>query len=319
MKYFLIFIFLLGRVSQVLAQTGTDDLKNSIVEQRQPKTRPSSLNSTSNTSNPMSVKKPITASKKQEEIKTEEPAILNIRALPYISIINADNLVTYKWWEAENKKVPEVYKNVLKKIVHQLKEKNIHLGFNFVTVKEFSADTVHQLVQNNTQYLISGQMLFDVEKPDEFILKDIKVNSLADPLDVFIPESSKDIVNLEQVGQWARQMEPFFRKDKVMAFVDEPQLFVQFKNTFIYQEIEKIITQIQTEVTGVKGFKIYSFSGNEVTFSVRPASEALIQEISRLHFLKGPYKKEFTDKTLILTPMTEEDFESTSKQQLPTN
>lgn len=319
MKYFLIFIFLLGCVSQVLAQTGTGNVKNSIAEQRQLKAQSSRLNSAFHSTEAMNVKKPTAVSKKQEEKKNEDLSVLNIRALPYISIVNADNLVTYKWWEAENKKVPEVYKNVLKKIVHQLKENNIHLGFNFVTVKEFSADTVHQLVQNNTQYLISGQMLFDVEKPEEFVLKDIKVNSLSDPLDVFIPESSKDIVNLEQVGQWAWRLGPYFRKDKLMSFVDEPQLFVQFKNTFIYQEIEKIITQIQTEVTGIKGFKIYSFSGDEVTFSVRPASEALIQEISRLHFLKGPYKKEFTDKTLILTPMTEEDFESTSKQQLPTN
>ena len=151
-------------------------------------------------------------------------------------------------------------------------------------------------------------MIYDTEKPEEFILKDIKVNSLAEPSDIFIPESDKDIVNIEQVGQLGQRMKTFFRKDKVLLVPEEPQLFVQFKASLTYHEIEKIMDQIKEAFKEIKGFRIYSFSGEEVTFSVRPATMSILKEISRLHFLKGPYKKEIVEETLILTPMTEEDF-----------
>lgn len=254
---------------------------------------------------------------KEEIVSTKNP--LKIRALPYITLINAENMSSYKWWTAKSKKVPEIYKDVLKKIVEELQKDNIFLGFNFVTVKEFTADTVDQLMQNNTQYLISGNMIYDAEKPEEFILKDIKVNSLAEPSDIFIPESDKDIVNIEQVEHLGQRMKAFFRKDKVLFVPEEPQLFVQFKTSLTYHEIEKIMDQIKEAFKEIKGFRIYSFSGDEVTFSVRPATMSILKEISRLHFLKGPYKKEMVEETLILTPMTEEDFAKPNSSPAPSS
>lgn len=246
-----------------------------------------------------------------EKKKPEEPKeAIRLRALPYITIINTENMTSYKWWEAKSKKVPEIYKEILKQMVNELKTESVFMGFTFVTVKNFSAEIVDQLIKNKTEYLITGSMLYDLEKPEEFVLKDLKVNSLANPSDIFIQESDKQLKSLEDVSKWAQKTTGFFRKEKYTPEPDQPQAFVQFKVELNYQEIEKIMTQIKTEIQGVEGFQIYSFMSNEVTFSVKPPQENLLKQISQLHFLKGPYKKEINDRTLIFTPLTEQDFEN---------
>lgn len=242
--------------------------------------------------------------------------IIRSKSLPYITIINAENLVSYKWWEAKSKKVPEVYKDILKKIMAGLKEESVALGFSFVTTTDLSAETIQKLMDNGVGHLITGKLIFDVDKPEEFILKDLKVSSFKDPNEIFLQANDQDITTLDEVQALGKKMGfQYFRKENYVATPEKPHGFIRFETTLTYLEIEKIMDQIKTDVQGVESIKIHSFTGDEVTFAITPLSVALLQKVSELHFLKGPYKTSVAENTLTLMPYKEEDFGKTNDDQ----
>lgn len=249
----------------------------------------------------------------QAFVATLEP-VLKIKVLPYISIVNKDTLKTYKWWLAEDKKVPSVYKQFLKKLMTDLRSEAISLKYEFMPTPNIDELDKEKLKSLEINYILTGEMIYDRKNKKGFAVTGFKIKSIDNESDIFFQKngqvnSLKDLNFLisDLVAHLRTRQEP----GPTLLPVTKNNLFLKFQIELSFNEIEKIMEQIISEVPTLQDVKIYTLQGAETTLALYPKetsqAKSIFAQISDLHFLKGPYNKTIEDKTLILKPYTLED------------
>lgn len=239
---------------------------------------------------------------------------MQIKALPYVSIINKDTLKSYKWWLTTDKKVPSVYKNILKKIMTDLRKEAIVLKYEFIPTTNIEDLNKEEMKTLGIGYVLTGEVLYDKTEKNKFSISGLKIKSLADENDIFFQKYGK-VDTVRALSSLTSDMAAHFRSrleplPPVTPIVLKEKLFLKFQIALEFNEIEKIKEQILSEIPAVESIQIYSLQGGETTLAIYPKdfsqAKNIFLRISDLHFLKGPYNKQVEPKTLILKPLITE-------------
>ena len=271
--------------------------------------------------------------------------ILDIFVVPKIRITEKKSLKSTSWWKNKRRRVPSVYKKILRKIKKDFRSKNINLKYKpFPRDKGVGADKMSEDL-----YVIFGDLVLD-KKNSKFIslenlrffkFKDLQNNlsphpkkreesskknvskEVHDPEETLREEVSDKIApwivfsrtksyNLESdFGDFATDIKEEISLRKLVHSkskeIQEEKYKVLFKSNLEFNELSQIKYQVIKELNlDPNQFQYFYLEEGAYTFVLR-APYKILKKIQKLTFIKGPYKSKIVKETLIFEPYTDDD------------
>ena len=271
--------------------------------------------------------------------------ILDIFVVPKIQITEKKSLKSRSWWKKKRRRVPSVYKKILRKIKKDFRSKNINLKYKpFPRGKGVGADKISEDL-----YVIFGDLVLDKKNPKFMSLENLRFFKFKDLQNNMSPQpqkkekSSKKNVSKEihdpektlgeevsdkiapwtvfsriksynlgsDFGDFATDIKEELSLRKLIHSkskeIQEKKYKVIFKSNLEFNELSQIKYQVIKELNlDPNQFQYFYLEEGAYTFVLR-ASYKILKKIQKLTFIKGPYKSKIVKETLIFEPYTDDD------------
>lgn len=254
---------------------------------------------------------PKLSNKTTQELTEAEPETITI--VPRIRITDNNTMQSYAWWEKDKFKIPNVYKEFLKKIKDDFALEKYQIKY------EVQILTKENMKDHEGLYVLFGNMIYDSKDKKNLTVTDLSLYK--------IQNGNMDLLVIPNVAFY--NLQSSFRpyalnlKEKLKltptlqteSTNPMTQYFVVFENELNYEELNQIKESMK-QTLGLKSEDIqllYSETG-KYTFQLKinrnPA--ALLKDVI---FVNGPYQSAVNDHTIVFKPMAE-DTEKTAEDEI---